>query len=185
MTIGPANRVAPATTTLGPNDPRRKGKSKSASSTRFSNAQGRVPRPVVTGVAPQCRQRPCRHRVLVRFYRRYRYVCAGCGRHSAVIATIATHPLHFLSRQPVWSELHDRSSRVERSSVPSALTTPASASPARHRSASPAPPTCWLLIGGPVHQSMCSIAAALRNLHYHNRHHAQPSLLHRMAHPIL
>ena len=44
---GATNRVAPARTTLGPNDPRRKGKSKSASSTRFSNAQRTVPRPVV------------------------------------------------------------------------------------------------------------------------------------------
>src|SRR5207302_6680560 len=42
---------APATTTFGRNDPRAKGKSKSASSTRFSNAQGTVPRPVVNGPA--------------------------------------------------------------------------------------------------------------------------------------
>src|SRR4029077_11578638 len=48
---GAANRVAPATTTLGPNDPRRKGKSKSTSSTRFSNVQGTVPRPAVNAPA--------------------------------------------------------------------------------------------------------------------------------------
>ena len=46
-----AYRVAPARTTFGRNDPRAKGKSKSASSTRFSNAQGAVPRPVVNGPA--------------------------------------------------------------------------------------------------------------------------------------
>jgi N-acetylneuraminic acid mutarotase len=52
VTIGPAgNRVARATTTLGPNDPRRTGKSKSASSTRFSNAQRTLPRPVVNAPA--------------------------------------------------------------------------------------------------------------------------------------
>ena len=45
------SRVAPARTTFGRNDPRAKGKSKSASSTRFSNAQGAVPRPVVNGPA--------------------------------------------------------------------------------------------------------------------------------------
>ena len=43
---------APATTTFGRNDPRAKGKLKSASSsTRFSNVQGPVPRPVVNGPA--------------------------------------------------------------------------------------------------------------------------------------
>src|SRR5215467_12175568 len=44
-----------ATTTLGPNDPRRKGKFKSAAATRFSNSQGTVPRPAVnapSGTAP-------------------------------------------------------------------------------------------------------------------------------------
>jgi hypothetical protein len=51
VTIGAVNRAVPATTTFGRNDPRRKGKSKSASSTRFSNAQGTVPRPVVNGPA--------------------------------------------------------------------------------------------------------------------------------------
>ena len=51
VTIGPANRVAPATTTLGPNDPRRKGNAKVASSTRFSNAQGTLPRRAASGGA--------------------------------------------------------------------------------------------------------------------------------------
>ena len=46
-----ASRVAPARTTFGRNDPRAKGKSKSASSTRFSNARGTAPRPVVNGPA--------------------------------------------------------------------------------------------------------------------------------------
>jgi Kelch motif len=49
------NGVARTTTTFGPNDPRRKAKSKSASSTGFRNAHGTVPRPVVnapSGTAP-------------------------------------------------------------------------------------------------------------------------------------
>src|SRR5215471_2369901 len=46
-----ASGRVPATTTFGPNDPRARGKSKSASSTRFSNAQGRVSRPAVNGPA--------------------------------------------------------------------------------------------------------------------------------------
>jgi hypothetical protein len=46
-----ANKVVPATTTFGRNDPRAKGKSKSASSTRFSNARGTAPRRVVNGPA--------------------------------------------------------------------------------------------------------------------------------------
>ena len=55
LTIGAVNRVVPATTTFGPNDPRAREKSKSASSTRFSNAQRTVPRRVAN--APYKRER--------------------------------------------------------------------------------------------------------------------------------
>src|SRR5262249_50755678 len=51
VTIGAVNKVVPATTTFGPNDPRARGKSKFTSSTRFSNAQRTLPRPVVNGPA--------------------------------------------------------------------------------------------------------------------------------------
>src|SRR5437660_12115186 len=46
-----ASGKAPATTTFGPNDPRARGKLKSASSNRFSNAHGTAPRRVVNAPA--------------------------------------------------------------------------------------------------------------------------------------